>query len=135
RRSSDLTDQPQRRARHGGRRRARRGADQGPQRPRGNLKGPRGTGRRARRRRVRAPPPARTGGQRDQRPVRRDRERATGDRLKSRDRCREETAMTLEWIGDAVLLVVLVPVVVYLLRGVLNAARSIVPSVEQIAAT
>lgn len=43
--------------------------------------------------------------------------------------------MTLEWIGDAVLLLVLLPVVVYLLRGVLNAARSIVPSVEQIAAT
>ena len=43
--------------------------------------------------------------------------------------------MTLEWIGDAILLLVILPVVVYLLRGVLNAARSIVPSVEQIAAT
>jgi hypothetical protein len=43
--------------------------------------------------------------------------------------------MTLEWIGDVVLLVVLLPVVVYLLRGVLNAARSIVPSVEQIASS
>ena len=43
--------------------------------------------------------------------------------------------MTLEWIGDAVLLAVVLPVVVYLLRGVLNAARSIVPSVEQIAAS
>jgi hypothetical protein len=43
--------------------------------------------------------------------------------------------MTLEWIGDAVLLLVLLPVVVYLLRGVLNAARSIVPSVEQVAVT
>jgi hypothetical protein len=41
--------------------------------------------------------------------------------------------MTLEWIGDVVLLVVLLPVVVYLLRGVLNAANSIVPSVRQIA--
>jgi hypothetical protein len=41
--------------------------------------------------------------------------------------------MTLEWIGDAVLLLVLLPVVVYLLRGVLSAASSIVPSVEQIA--
>ena len=41
--------------------------------------------------------------------------------------------MTVEWIGDAVLLVVLLPVVVYLLRGVLNAANSIVPSVQQIA--
>jgi hypothetical protein len=41
--------------------------------------------------------------------------------------------MTLEWIGDIVLLLVLLPVVVYLLRGVLNAADSIVPSVEEIA--
>ncbi len=41
--------------------------------------------------------------------------------------------MTLLWIGNAVLLLVIVPVVVYLLRGVLEAARSIVPSVEQIA--
>ncbi|HUK97875.1 MAG TPA: hypothetical protein VLV46_09475 [Gaiellaceae bacterium] len=41
--------------------------------------------------------------------------------------------MTLWWIGDIVLLVVLLPVVVYLLSGVLKAARSIVPSVRQIA--
>ena len=41
--------------------------------------------------------------------------------------------MTLWWIGDAVLLVVVLPVVVYLLRTVLNAARSIVPSVQEIA--
>lgn len=41
--------------------------------------------------------------------------------------------MTLEWIGDAVLLLVLLPVVVYLLHGVLRAANSIVPSVRQIA--
>ena len=41
--------------------------------------------------------------------------------------------MTLEWIGDAILLLVVLPVVVYLLRGVLNAAKSIVPSVQQIA--
>ena len=40
--------------------------------------------------------------------------------------------MTLWWIGDAVLLVVVLPVVVYLLRGVLNAATSIVPSVQEI---
>jgi hypothetical protein len=40
--------------------------------------------------------------------------------------------MTLWWIGNAVLLVVLV-VVIVLLTGVLNAARSIVPSVRQIA--
>lgn len=43
--------------------------------------------------------------------------------------------MTLEWIGDAVLIVVLLPVVVYLLHGVLRAARSIVPSVQKIAET
>jgi hypothetical protein len=42
--------------------------------------------------------------------------------------------MILEWIGDIVLLLVILPVVVYLLRGVLKAANSIVPSVRQIAA-
>ena len=41
--------------------------------------------------------------------------------------------MTLEWIADAILLLVVLPVVVYLLRGVLNVANSIVPSVQQIA--
>jgi hypothetical protein len=41
--------------------------------------------------------------------------------------------MTLEWIGDAILLVVVLPVVVYLLHGVFRAAGSIVPSVQQIA--
>jgi hypothetical protein len=41
--------------------------------------------------------------------------------------------MTLWWIGDIVLLAVVLPVVVYLLHGVLAAASSIVPSVEQIA--
>ena len=41
--------------------------------------------------------------------------------------------MTLWWIGDIVLVVVILPVVVYLLRGVLSAARSIVPSVNGIA--
>jgi hypothetical protein len=42
--------------------------------------------------------------------------------------------MTLWWIGDIVLLVVVVPVVVYLLNGVLTEARSIVPSVRRVAA-
>jgi hypothetical protein len=42
--------------------------------------------------------------------------------------------MTLEWIGDAVLLLVLLPVVVYLLQGVLRAANSIVPSAQEIGA-
>jgi hypothetical protein len=41
--------------------------------------------------------------------------------------------MTLEWIGDVILLVVVLPIVIYLLRGVLNAANSIVPSVQSIA--
>jgi hypothetical protein len=41
--------------------------------------------------------------------------------------------MTLWWIGNVVLLLVILPIVVYLLRGVLNAARSIVPSVDRIA--
>ncbi len=41
--------------------------------------------------------------------------------------------MTLWWIGDIVLLVVIFPVVVYLLRGVLEAARSIVAPVREIA--
>jgi hypothetical protein len=42
--------------------------------------------------------------------------------------------MTLWWIGDVLLLVVVLPVVVYLLKGVLDAARSIEPSVRRIAA-
>jgi hypothetical protein len=41
--------------------------------------------------------------------------------------------VTLLWIGNAVLILVILPVVVYLLAGVLRAARSIVPSVEEIA--
>jgi hypothetical protein len=42
--------------------------------------------------------------------------------------------MILWWIGDAVLLLVVLPVVVYLLQGVLAQARGIVPSVRGIAA-
>jgi hypothetical protein len=41
--------------------------------------------------------------------------------------------MILWWIGDVLLLVVLLPVVVYLLNAVLGAAKSIVPSVREIA--
>jgi hypothetical protein len=41
--------------------------------------------------------------------------------------------MTLWWIGDIVLLVVILPVVVILLNGVLKEARSITPSVRQVA--
>ncbi len=41
--------------------------------------------------------------------------------------------MTLWWIADGILLVVILPVVIVLLHGVLSAARSIVPSVQAIA--
>ena len=40
--------------------------------------------------------------------------------------------MTLYWLGDAVLILVVLPVVVYLLRPVLAAAREIVPHVHAI---
>ena len=40
--------------------------------------------------------------------------------------------MTLWWIGDVVLGLVVLPVVVYLLSGVLRAANNIVPAVEEI---
>ena len=43
--------------------------------------------------------------------------------------------MTLWWIGNVVLLVVVLPLVVYLLNGVLQAAKAIVPTVQGIAAT
>jgi hypothetical protein len=43
--------------------------------------------------------------------------------------------VTLWWIGDVVLLVVILPVVIYLLHGVLSAAKRITPSVQGIAAT
>ena len=41
--------------------------------------------------------------------------------------------MTLWWIGDIVLLAVVLPVVIYLLHGVLREAKGIVPSVRRIA--
>ena len=40
--------------------------------------------------------------------------------------------MTLWWILDLVLLLVVLPVVIYLLNGVLSEAKSIVPSVNRI---
>ena len=43
--------------------------------------------------------------------------------------------MTLWWIGNIVLLVVVFPLVVYLLNGVLQAAKAIVPTVQGIATT
>jgi len=42
--------------------------------------------------------------------------------------------MTAWWIGSLVLLLVVFPVVVVLLHGVLSAANSIVPSVNEISA-
>lgn len=41
--------------------------------------------------------------------------------------------MILWWLGNLALLFVVLPIVVYLLRGVLGAAKSIVPSVYGIA--
>ena len=41
--------------------------------------------------------------------------------------------MTVYWIGDAVLILVVLPVVLYLLNGVLGEARGIVPTVRRIA--
>ena len=43
--------------------------------------------------------------------------------------------MTLFWIGNAVLLLVVFPLVVHLLNGVLQAAKAIVPTVDGIATT
>ena len=43
--------------------------------------------------------------------------------------------MTGVWIGSAILLVVVLPIVVVLLKGVLDAAKSITPTVQGIAAT
>jgi hypothetical protein len=43
--------------------------------------------------------------------------------------------MTLWWIGNVVLVAVVLPVVVYLLHGVLSAAKAIVPSVQEIGAS
>jgi hypothetical protein len=42
--------------------------------------------------------------------------------------------VTLWWILDLVLLLVVVPVVVVLLRDVLNASRGIVPSIDRVTA-
>jgi hypothetical protein len=41
--------------------------------------------------------------------------------------------MILYWIGALIVLLVILPVVVYLLNGVLQSANSIVPSVDRIA--
>src|SRR5947209_2020684 len=121
------------RARNRRGRRARRRPDQDPPGPRADLGGPGHARRGARHGRAGAPAAARAGRQGDQRPVRHDPERAARHRGQGACRGGKEAAMTLEWIADAILLLVVLPVVVYLLRGVLNAANSIVPSVQQIA--
>src|SRR5829696_9181790 len=123
-------ERPARRRRHRG---ARVRADQGAPGARGDLARPRLARLRAERRGERAPASAGAGGQGDQRPVRDHPRRAAGHRAQGGDRGGAEAAMTLWWIGDVVLLLVILPVVAYLLRGVLEAARSIVPSVRQIA--
>ena len=84
------------------------------------------------RRRVRAPAPARAGGQGDQRAVRRHPGRAARDRLEGGDRRREEAAMILvvDRRRDAAAGRSL-PVVVYLLHGVLAAASSDRPERQQ----
>src|SRR5204862_5117200 len=85
--------------------------------------------------RVRAPAPARTRRQSDQRAVRRHPRRPARYRPQGVGGRGEEAALTLWWIGDVVLLVVILPVVIYLLHGVLSAASNITPSVQGIAAT
>src|SRR4051794_29888597 len=124
-------ERPARRRR---RRRAGGGADRGPPLAAGHLPEPGHAGRRARDGGERASQAARAGGPGDQRPVRRHPVRAAGHRGQGGGGGREEAAMTLWWILDLVLLLVVVPVVVILLRDVLDAARSIVPSVDRIAA-
>src|SRR6185437_4067373 len=114
-------------------RRTRGRADQGPPGPRGDLQGPRRPRRSARHGRRRAPQTTRARRQGHQRPVRHDPGRVPRHRSEGENRRGKEAEMILEWIGDAILLLVVLPVVVYLLRGVLNAANSIVPSVGQIA--
>src|SRR4249919_111945 len=123
----------ERRAGRGRRARAGRRADRGAQGTDEDLRGACDAGVRAAGGRVAAP--ATAGGRRegDQRAVRHHSRRPAGDRPQGGDRCRAEAAMILWWIGDLVLLLVVVPVVVYLLHGVLKAARSIVPSVKEIA--
>ena len=71
-------------------------------------------------------------GEGDQRAVRDHPRRPAGHRPQGIDRRGEEAEVTLWWIADALLVLVVLPVVIYLLHGVLSAARSIVPSVNEI---
>src|SRR4051794_28885803 len=113
-------------------RRARRRADRRAAAARAGGHRARDARHRARRRRGRAPAPARGRRDGDQRPVRDHPRRPSRYRSQGRGRRREEAAMILWWIGAFALLIVVFPVVVYLLNGVLTAARSIVPSVERV---
>src|SRR5215207_1514483 len=110
-------------------------ADRDPPAADEDLRRPRDARLGARERRGRASAPAPAGRHRDQRPVRHHPRRPAGDRPQGRDRRRAEAAMTGVWIGAAILLVVVLPIVVVLLKGVLDAARSIVPAIDSIAAT
>src|SRR3954452_13006180 len=127
-------DSSERRAGRGGRRGAGRGVDPGAPEPHEDVGGARHAGGCARGRGGRASAPPRRLCAGDQRAVRHHPRRAAGDRAQGRDRGREEAAMTLWWIGSILLLVVVLPVVIYLLHGVLSAAKSIVPSIDRIAA-
>src|SRR5215208_5929504 len=94
---------------------ARRGADRGAPPPGVDLERARHARLGAHVRGGRAPASARAFGQGHQRAVRRGPERTAGDRPQGGDRGRTEAAMTLWWIGDFVLLLIVLPVVVWLL--------------------
>src|SRR3954447_3420277 len=128
-----LAGAAQRAARRGRGRRARGRARRREAATALGLREPRNAWRGAHDRAVRAPAPTRGRRDRDQRAVRRHPRRAARDRTQGGRGRRAEAAMILWWIGDIVLVVVLLPVVVYLLRGVLSAAQSIVPTVQRIA--
>src|SRR5215217_1133337 len=121
----------------GGRRRGRAGAraDRDPPATAVDLLWARDPVGRARGRRGRAPGPARAGRRGDQLAVRDHRRRAAGDRAQGRDRRRAEAVMTGVWIGAALLILVVLPIVVVLLKGVLDAAAGIVPTVDASADT
>src|SRR3954447_16750045 len=137
--TGSTVDEHARRARghpRGGRRRGPRArTDRDPAAADGDLPGAGDARHGARGRGGRAPAPARGRRQGDQSPVRRDPRRTARDRAQGRHRRRAEAAMTLWWIGNLVLLLVVFPIVVILLKGVRDAARSITPTVRGIAAT
>src|SRR3954453_17518448 len=120
----------------GGRRRGPRArADRDPAAADGDLPGTGDARHGARGGGGRAPAAARGRRPGDQSSVRRDPRRAARDRAQGGHRRRAEAAMTLWWIGNLVLLLVVFPIVVILLKGVRDAARTITPPVRGIAAT